>query len=910
LDFLQEKPELESTQTRWQKRLITILFALAACILLVRWLLSSLGGDGAVNGVMAISVLNGRLPVFYYGQDFMGALDAYISAPLLALVGPYSLALMLWSPVFSMVTLWLVYRSLGMVFRPLPVLVGLLYLALPPATYIFRAGKGNLHYPLGMMLSALVLWLSMHIYKAASLRPLLLFAWGLATGLAVWTNFQTLVVVLPCSAFLLAGHLHQLRPLPAMAALTGIILGASPLICYNFGHGLVHLSQTGVFHSDIVSTNLHNLFFVALPTIMGLSTTAVLALSTPESSWFWVFLGVLFLVITGAILLFVKGVDKESRLAWLPLLSGLTVLIVLIASQYGRQFQRTDQRYLLPLYFMLPFVWAALADIVTKKKSWPAAALAGVMILVNLSGYFDYRGIFVLDEGAFHFKQEPQIKEQIERLRQGGVKGVYLKPPERAAFLSSENPQFSHPWRCRRQYASAQVDAMPNPGYILPGLGPSLELMGLKYQEKKLPPLGTLLHGFKKPPGSEQTLIPGQWQARSLDGRDLGRLLCDGDFTTGASFEAHADPAGFTMDLGEEIDIGGFALVPDDYRHVPAGLQVEAAGSDGKFRLIKKVTNYWGPFYWSGPHPFLKVRYARSECYFTPVRARFLRLTHMGKPSHQRPFSVREVLLFAPGDPKKNISWEESGLHLVHKIRNTGVTKVFADAWASAFVYNHLGSKVWTLPANVHTSDYGEEIPPVLAPLYLHPGPNTALVMEKRHTQIAAQALNLTGIKFSRHSLGRLDYYLLQGLRRGLPLPLESIKASVDKQSAKGLIKGLAAGRRWGSQQPQHPGTFLDLNLDGLHEVGWIELFNPDYPRDYPRGLNAWLSLDGRIWKPAPMRLAGPLVFGGPALFMHPGPSSIYRLERPLITHHVRLSLTASDQQMWWSVQKIRLRSP
>jgi hypothetical protein len=910
LGFVQEKLELESAQTRWYRRLVRVFFALAGCLFVVRWLFSSLGNDGAVNGVMGISVLNGRLPIFYYGQNFMGALDAYVSAPLLALWGPSSLALMFWGPAFSMVTLLLVYRSLGAVFRPLSVLVGLLYLAVPPATYLFRAGKGNLHYPLGMMLSALVLWLSMHIYKAASLRPLLLFAWGLAAGLAVWTNFQTMVVVIPCTLFLLAGRLRQLRPLPVLATLAGVILGASPLIYYNLNHGLVHLSQTGVFHSDIVSTNLHELFFMALPTIMGLSTTAALALSTPESVWFWVFLGVLALVIAGAIMLFVKGLDKPSRLAWLPLLTGLTVLIVLTASQYGRQFHKTDQRYLLPLYFLLPFVWAALADVFTKKKSWPAAALAGVMVLINLSGYFDYRGIFVLNEGAFYFKQEPQIKKQIDRLRREGVKGVYMKSPEREAFLSGENPQFSHPWRSRRQYASAQVDAMTSPGYILPGLGPSLEFMGLKYQEKKLPSLGTLLHGFKKPPGSERTLIPGQWQAKALDGRDLGRLLCDGDFTTGASFEAHAAPGGFTMDLGEETDIGGFALVPDEYHHVPAGLQVEAAASDGKFKLIRKVTSYWGPFYWSGPHPFLKVRYARSECYFNPVRARFLRLTHIRKPGQQRPFSVREVLLFGPGGSKKSISWEESGLHLVHKIRNTGVSKVFADAWASAFAFNHLGSKVWTLPANVHTSDYGGEIPPVSAPLYLHPGPNTALVMEKRHSQIADRVLNLTGIEFSRHNLGRLDYYLLQGLRRGLPLPLESIKASVDKQSAQGLIKGLAEGERWGSQQPQRPGTFLELNLGGLHEVGWIELFNPDYPRDYPRGLSAWLSLDGRIWKPAPIRLAGPVVFCGPALFMHPGPSSIYRLERPLITRHVRLSLTASDPQIWWSVQKVQLRAP
>src|SRR4030095_12249504 len=43
--------------------------------------------DEATTGFLGLAVLNGELPVYFFGQPFMGALDGYLAAPLYWLFG-------------------------------------------------------------------------------------------------------------------------------------------------------------------------------------------------------------------------------------------------------------------------------------------------------------------------------------------------------------------------------------------------------------------------------------------------------------------------------------------------------------------------------------------------------------------------------------------------------------------------------------------------------------------------------------------------------------------------------------------------------------------------------------------------------------------------------------------------------
>ncbi len=64
---------------------------LLAALLLRVWLIVRTGGvidgDEALVGIQAQRILRGQFPIYFYGQPYMGSLEAYLAALLFALFG-------------------------------------------------------------------------------------------------------------------------------------------------------------------------------------------------------------------------------------------------------------------------------------------------------------------------------------------------------------------------------------------------------------------------------------------------------------------------------------------------------------------------------------------------------------------------------------------------------------------------------------------------------------------------------------------------------------------------------------------------------------------------------------------------------------------------------------------------------
>src|SRR5205807_5766639 len=59
---------------------LCLLIALGIRILLVIQTHGFIDGDEALVGIQAQHILHGELPVYYYGQPYMGSLEAYLIA--------------------------------------------------------------------------------------------------------------------------------------------------------------------------------------------------------------------------------------------------------------------------------------------------------------------------------------------------------------------------------------------------------------------------------------------------------------------------------------------------------------------------------------------------------------------------------------------------------------------------------------------------------------------------------------------------------------------------------------------------------------------------------------------------------------------------------------------------------------
>jgi hypothetical protein len=98
--------------------------------------MGELDADEAVVGLMARHIaFNRELPVFYYGQAYLGSLEAFTAAPLFLVSSSYELDLKLVPLAYSLGFLVLSALVARRLFGMGPAVLTAFYLALPPAMW-------------------------------------------------------------------------------------------------------------------------------------------------------------------------------------------------------------------------------------------------------------------------------------------------------------------------------------------------------------------------------------------------------------------------------------------------------------------------------------------------------------------------------------------------------------------------------------------------------------------------------------------------------------------------------------------------------------------------------------------------------------------------------------------------------
>jgi hypothetical protein len=102
----------------WLRFLRSPLWLCLLLALLIRaWLVvhtqGVIAGDAAMVGLQAENILRGQHPVYYYGQPYMGSLEAYFAALLFAIAGPSVWTLRAVSILLSVLLVALTWRLAG-----------------------------------------------------------------------------------------------------------------------------------------------------------------------------------------------------------------------------------------------------------------------------------------------------------------------------------------------------------------------------------------------------------------------------------------------------------------------------------------------------------------------------------------------------------------------------------------------------------------------------------------------------------------------------------------------------------------------------------------------------------------------------------------------------------------------------
>lgn len=349
--------------------------------------LGELDADEAVVGLMARHMLfNREFPVFYWGQQYLGSLEAFCAAGLFAVFGSSTVALKVVPLAYSLGFLVLSALVARRLFGIGPAVITALYLALPPAMWAVWSIKARGGYAEVLFFGEALLLVTLWVAERCETRAGLLL-WGLLAGLGFWTHPLMVVYLIPSALYLVLRRGPRWTVWEIGLALAGVLLGASPVLVYNAAN---HFSTAAALlaPADLPldrPAQAYRFFRVGVMVLVGLAQPTTSAamfdddwLTRPASHWPIAMAALLVLVL--AVILQLPSV---RRAVWrarddgggplLLLLLVATVPPVVALTRFG--FFVSEPRYALPLYSAAPLLAAALWRLPRPLAVMGAAAL-------------------------------------------------------------------------------------------------------------------------------------------------------------------------------------------------------------------------------------------------------------------------------------------------------------------------------------------------------------------------------------------------------------------------------------------------------------------------------------------------------------------------------------------------------
>src|SRR2546421_3417246 len=256
-------------------------FCLLVALLIRVWLVyhthGVVDGDEALVGFQAQHILRGEHPIYYYGQPYMGSLEAYLVALLFAIAGSSVWILRAEPILLSLLIVWLTWKLAGalgqaaqlspfaqQVFKTIAALCA----AIPPLYDTVLELRTNGGYRETFVLMLLMLLSVFHLtrrWHAGASKKELALHWvgiGFIAGLGFWI-FPLISTVILVAAIWIAlfcltelGHLSR-QTLPdvrrsplsvltklllAVAAIPTFIVGLAPAIRWGFTHQWINFT--------------------------------------------------------------------------------------------------------------------------------------------------------------------------------------------------------------------------------------------------------------------------------------------------------------------------------------------------------------------------------------------------------------------------------------------------------------------------------------------------------------------------------------------------------------------------------------------------------------------------------------------------------------------------------------------
>jgi len=363
------------TPKRYLFPVLVILLHVAGIILRWFWILRGrfpFNSDEAVVGLMARHILTGETPTFFYGQSYMGSLDAFWNSLFFQLFGSSLISLrvsqtILW--IFLVISIFILSRE---VFRSnRAAWITVFFLSFPPVNLVLYSTVSLGGYLEALIIGVWAIILAHQIHRTQGAQYGRILILGLMSGFGVWVFGFSLIFTLPACIFtfwLIINRFLLLRQkLIAIGIISlGILIGALPWWIYAFQNGIMSLLaelggsaisvEQGSYFSKIL-THLFGFTIIGIPAALGFR---------PPWSIEWLVLPLIPFILIGWIYFFLEGRIQPNRTGRLLLYAPLGLLFfVFILTPFGVD---PSGRYFLPFNILLPVLAGGFFIHMNQKK--------------------------------------------------------------------------------------------------------------------------------------------------------------------------------------------------------------------------------------------------------------------------------------------------------------------------------------------------------------------------------------------------------------------------------------------------------------------------------------------------------------------------------------------------------------
>ncbi len=376
--------------------LIAVLIGLAFKGILLATNSITFDADEAVLALMARHILRGSWPIFFYGQYYMGALDAYLIAGAFAIFGESVLTVRL---VQTLLYLGVLVTSYFLAYRlsenRFAATTTALLIAMPPVLFSLYTTATLGDYVETLLFNNLLFLIGVDLFTGRKQSPWWWLLIGFLGGLGWWGMALIVTSLIPLT---IVGFWHFRKNIPwgKLALLVaGFLIGALPwlIVTIQRGFGTTYTTLSGRGIDSGLTTGflgalglrLFSLGIFNLPSLFGMRPSW-------ENTWIVLPLGIL--IGSGYLFVLWRSIRQsfspdlpQSRRLILHLLLGgwLALVLIFVLTPFGID---PTGRYLLPLYPLLAILVGYQLSLiqVDAKYQFIAPALLIICLGYNLTG--------------------------------------------------------------------------------------------------------------------------------------------------------------------------------------------------------------------------------------------------------------------------------------------------------------------------------------------------------------------------------------------------------------------------------------------------------------------------------------------------------------------------------------------